>query len=158
MPIQLFNESDQRKQARAVFLSLRDEILAILPGAKVEEIGSTSIPGALTKGDVDLLVQADSSNFDSTVEPISRLYQVNEGMEGTPFFASFKGVRNEIDFGVQVGGDDSFDFIAFRNALRASPSLLAEYNSLKLASKDLAMKAYREKKQLFIERVLSRQA
>lgn len=49
-------EETIRTLARSVAERHRDRILAWLPGALVEHVGSTAVPGALTKGDVDLVV------------------------------------------------------------------------------------------------------
>ena len=45
-----------RAQADVVFEAHRRRILIVLPGAEVYEVGDTSIPGAWTKGDLDLVV------------------------------------------------------------------------------------------------------
>lgn len=54
-----------------------------------------------------------------------------------------------------VAEGSHFDmFIAFRDSLLAHPSLVAEYNQVKLHAAHLPDTEYREKKSTFIERVI----
>jgi uncharacterized protein len=39
----------------------------MVPEAEIEHIGATSVPGALTKGDVDLLVSVPAERFGAAV-------------------------------------------------------------------------------------------
>ena len=46
--------SDIQSQIYETFLWLEYSIQALLPDATIEHVGSSAIPGALTKGDVDV--------------------------------------------------------------------------------------------------------
>jgi GrpB-like predicted nucleotidyltransferase (UPF0157 family) len=124
MDILLKNSPDISSETSRVFSLLAQEVYAAVPSAIVEEVGSTSIPGALTKGDVDVLVEVSPSDFEDAQARLGVLYEPNEGMEGIPLFASFKGVRDGVDFGIQLSGERGmFGFVAFRNALLENPRL-----------------------------------
>lgn len=45
---------DIQDLAGAVFDMHRRHVAELLPGAEVEHVGATAVPGALTKGDVDM--------------------------------------------------------------------------------------------------------
>lgn len=49
-----------------------------VPGAVIEHIGATSVPGALTKGDLDLLVRVTAKEFIPAREALASLYSVNQ--------------------------------------------------------------------------------
>jgi GrpB-like predicted nucleotidyltransferase (UPF0157 family) len=55
--IRISPESELRQAVNAAFARHRAHVLDLVPDAEVAHVGSTSIPGALTKGDLDLLVR-----------------------------------------------------------------------------------------------------
>jgi GrpB-like predicted nucleotidyltransferase (UPF0157 family) len=61
----------------------------LLPEAEIEHVGSTSIPGALTKGDVDLLVRVEDGAFATASATLGELYAVHQPENWTPTYASF---------------------------------------------------------------------
>jgi GrpB-like predicted nucleotidyltransferase (UPF0157 family) len=116
------------------------------------------LPGALTKGDVDLLVRVSESDFPTAVGALCRLYAVHQPHNWTSTLASFIAPdAAELGVGIQlvVKGSDADGFFGpFRNALINTPALLAEYNELKLRLDGLDYEQYTEQKDEFIERVL----
>jgi GrpB-like predicted nucleotidyltransferase (UPF0157 family) len=54
---------DIQQAARAAYAEHRARIAEVLPNAEIEHVGATSVPGALTKGDVDLLVRVEPGLF-----------------------------------------------------------------------------------------------
>ncbi len=159
MTIHLVLEKDIRSASRALVSALSGEITAAIPSARVEEIGSTAIPGSLTKGDVDLAVFVDQADFVDAAAALGDRYQVND-MEDIAFFASFKGMRGGLEFGIQLNTPQvvTFRFLEFRDALRASPDLVDDYNHVKEQARALPPDDYRARKNEFIEKVLNRQA
>jgi GrpB-like predicted nucleotidyltransferase (UPF0157 family) len=147
-----------RDLAEAVFHEQRVAVLALLPGAKVEHVGATAVPGALTKGDVDLLVRVRRPDFAAAVGVLCGRYAIHQPHNWTPTLASFKAPHAaELDVGIQlvVEGSDADGFFGpFRDALISSPALLAKYNQLKQGLDGLDYERYTERKGQFIERVL----
>ncbi len=137
-----------------VFDALRARIAAVLPQAAIEHIGSSSVSGALTKGDVDVLVSVDDDDFPGASRLLSDCFARNEANEERPGFVSYEGRLFGRDFGVQLcaASLDDYRFLAFRNLLIDSPSVLAEYNNLKAASIKFTKEAYCDAKYEFIER------
>ena len=62
-PIRVRPESELREVVATAFAEHRERIARRLPAAEIEHVGSTSIRGALTKGDLDLLVRVDAAGF-----------------------------------------------------------------------------------------------
>lgn len=63
------------KGINKLFLNQKGKILKLLPYAKVKHIGSTSLPNALTKGDLDILVTVPAKNFKMAVRKLKKVYQ-----------------------------------------------------------------------------------
>ena len=134
-------------------------MLEVVPGAEVEHVGATAVPGALTKGDVDLVVRVSESDFPAAVEALGTRYAVHQPHNWTPTLASFKARdAADLEVGVQLvveGSDADGFFVPFRDALISSPALLAEYNQLKERLDGRDYERYTERKGKFIERVLA---
>lgn len=157
MSITLYRERDLRVMTKPLFAILKKGIMRLLPDAEVEEIGSTAVPGCLTKGDVDLLVRVAPSDFDAAVEALMTLHQLNHDMDDIEHFASFRGEREGVAYGIQltVRNSDTFHFLAFRDLLRQCPDMVDDYNELKQRNCHLPADTYRAKKHKFIESALS---
>ena len=133
-------------------------IRALIPSARIEHIGGTSVIGALTKGDVDLAVTVEPGDFAPAVRAFREVYVVNQPENWTPFFASFKDDTSyALPLGIQLGvaGSETYSFTRLRDRLRSDPSALARYNALKQAHAGGDETAYREAKGEFIERLLA---
>jgi GrpB-like predicted nucleotidyltransferase (UPF0157 family) len=144
----------------AAFHAHRARIATALPAAAIEHVGSTAIPGALTKGDLDLLVRVSAERFAPAVEALRGLYAVHQPENWTPTYASFvdAGARDP-PVGVQLavaGSADDALFAPFRDALIADPGLLAQYNALKRSLDGADLAHYTTAKGAFVERVLAR--
>jgi len=134
-------------------------IAAALPSVEIEHVGSTAIPGALTKGDLDLLVRVPAERFGAAVATVRDLYAVHQPENWTRTYTSFvdAGARDP-PVGVQLvvaGSADDALFAPFRDALIADPALLAQYNALKLGLDGAEYERYTAAKHAFIQRVLA---
>ena len=133
-------------------------MLELVPGAEVEHVGATAVPGALTKGDVDIAVRVGKPQFSAAVDALSSRYAIHQPHNWTPTLASFtEPDPGELPVGIQlvVAGSDADQFFGpFRDALINSHALLTEYNELKLRLDGLEYERYTEAKAQFVERVL----
>lgn len=143
--------------ADAAFEQHKARLLGLLPYADIQHIGSTAIPGALTKGDLDLQVRVLQTEFPAAEARLAEIYQRNTGSIRTPSFASFKDDHAEPPLGIQltVTGDELDDFCAFRDFIVTHPAYLEEFNQLKRSAEGLAMDDYRERKGRFVEKILA---
>ncbi|MAT94217.1 MAG: hypothetical protein CME59_16670 [Halioglobus sp.] len=128
----------------------------LLPDARILHIGSSSIPGALTKGDVDILVQVDNNEFAQARGTLDAHFAHNPEMEPEELFVSYSGGFRGTDYGLQLVGENEngFGFIALQQALLANPALVERYNEVKLSACNGSMDTYRAAKTEFIEGVL----
>jgi GrpB-like predicted nucleotidyltransferase (UPF0157 family) len=144
-----------RAAAATVFARERERVLAALPAAQVEQIGATSIPGAWSKGDVDLLVRVPRAGFAEAVDALRGLYAEHQLENWSATFASFAAADGPVGAQLVVaGGPDDVAFRRFRDRLAAEPELRREYNELKLAHEGAAEADYRAAKGAFVRRVV----
>lgn len=142
----------------AAFDEHRARVVRLLPDVEVRHVGATSVPRALTKGDVDLLVRVEQQDFAMAVEALGSVYAVHQTQNWTSSLASFTDRESfEPPIGVQLvvagsAGDALFE--PFRDALISDPALLAEYNALKLRLDGEDYERYTSEKGKFVERVL----
>ncbi|MGE0482163.1 MAG: GrpB family protein [Phycisphaerae bacterium] len=155
--VRLADLDGARRVAECAFAALHAELSILLPHADIQHVGSTSVPGALTKGDLDIAVRVSAGRFERGEAVLARRFARNEGNERTTEFASFKDDDADPPLGVQlvVAGSEADTFVRFRDALRADAALVAEYNALKQSFEGRAMDAYRVAKWAFIDRVLA---
>ena len=156
MEIVLYKQAEIRDRLESVLSYLVKELKSLVPDAKIEEIGSSSIPGSITKGDLDLALYVSEERFHDVKSLLIESYEVNE-MEQIEYFYSFKGKRNNVDFGIQLCTTDNvFQFLELRKLLISSEHLVSEYNEVKKSAAHLSMDEYRAKKSEFIESVLKK--
>lgn len=143
------------KKYQAVFLSCKSEIAKILPKLRIVHVGSTSVRGVVTKGDLDINVLCSSSQFKNASKCLLKNYSVAQEGNWTSSFASFKTKYDGVDIGIQLStkGGPQDVFIAFRRKL-ADPKTKHEYNKVKLKNCGKSMQEYRLAKAKAIEAFL----
>ena len=154
--MQLFDSASLAGPAARLYERERGRIAAALPGAVIEHIGATAIPGAWSKGDVDLLVSAAPEGFAAAIGALRGLYAEHQLENWGPTFASFALPGEPV--GVQLvaaGSEDERVFRCFRDRLRADPALVAEYNAVKHANAASDEDTYRAAKAEFVMRVIA---
>jgi GrpB-like predicted nucleotidyltransferase (UPF0157 family) len=128
-------EEHNREAVAAAFRAHRRGIEMLVPIATVRHIGSTAVTGALTKGDLDLLVSVPARELEAATAALRGRYAVNQPENWSTTFASLREEpAGEVPVGVQVvvaGSDDERLFIEWPERLVADANLLAEYNALK---------------------------
>ena len=141
------------EKAEKRFAQVKSEIMAILPGADVEHVGSTAVPGSLTKGDLDVQVRVSPEEFPFAVEALSRRYAVNDGSIGTDTFRAFMDEQSDPPLGIQltVRGSEYDFFWKVRDVLLMNEQYRREYDALKSAHEGKNMDDYRAAKNRFME-------
>jgi GrpB-like predicted nucleotidyltransferase (UPF0157 family) len=150
-------ESILREEVALAFSGHRKAIEQLVPFAQIEHIGSTAIPGCLTKGDLDILVRVPSARFHEADEILSTRYARNTGSVRNDTFASFHDENANPPLGVQltaIGGPFD-DFLPFRDWLLKNQTWVERYNRLKADCEGLDMDEYRRRKGAFVEEVLA---
>ena len=158
--MKFYEAQNYQPSLRVLFERLRETLRAALPFAKIEHVGSSSIHGAISKGDLDIFVGVSKTEFSSAVKKLENLgFRPKEDTLRAESLCMF--ITSE-DFGADVAiqlvelGSKFEYFIEFRDCLNSQPSLVEEYNSLKKDSEHLDSKEYRVKKSDFISKVLGK--
>lgn len=133
------------------------QVRRLLPTARVEHVGSSSIPGAISKGDLDILIGVDARELEASVRILFTLgFQEKQNTLRTSELCMLESTSEDVAFQVVAMGSEFTCFSDFRDRLRASPDLVIQYNELKKSCEGLSHDEYREKKSTFIEHVLAK--
>jgi GrpB-like predicted nucleotidyltransferase (UPF0157 family) len=154
----LLRHEEAAPQARAAFHAFLQAWAGRLPAsADIAHIGSTAIPGCLTKGDLDVCVRADREDVASIDALLAARYARNAGSFRSAEFSAFKDDSPHPPLGVQLvaKGSELDVFVRFRDCLWRDPGLVAAFNVLKRAYAEQSMASYRQAKADFIVGVLS---
>ena len=120
-------------------------------------MGSTAVPSAIGKEDIDILVRVPHARFDTTRAALDGVFKRDEQQLSSEVYQGYK-ISTEPDIAIQltVEGGEHDRFHQFLQALRSDPNLLAEYNGLKQMWDGKPMDDYRRAKDEFIENVLKK--
>lgn len=139
-----------------LFIRYERDIKKLIPNARVELVGASSIPFAVSKGDLDIFVGVDLGELEDVIERLTIL-GFNEKLDTlrTPELCMLESTSSD-DVALQVvaNGSEFECFLRFRDKLRANPELVQQYNTLKMSCEGWPQEEYREKKYDFIEHVL----
>jgi GrpB-like predicted nucleotidyltransferase (UPF0157 family) len=156
--IALREESDFAPQVRAALARVFAQIHSLLPEVEVEHIGATAIPGAITKGDLDVMVRVPPSQFDVAVAKLKTVFAVKQPKNWNESFASFgDDTAYGLPLGVQLVVKDSESdfFLYLRDHFIQHPDALAAYNELKLRNANKGSDAYWQAKHIFLSEILA---
>lgn len=154
--VNFFDHENLERDAQTLFIAHKELIKKQMPSADVLHIGSTAIPGSLTKGDLDIQVRVSSEQFFQAVDILSSLYESNEGSIKTEEFRAFKSDLTNLPLGVQLTVIDSeYDFFwKFRDILLQNDQYRVEYDKLKRKYQGKEMDEYREAKSNFFDKIM----
>ncbi|NOH94477.1 hypothetical protein A165_21640 [Vibrio tasmaniensis ZS-17] len=140
-----------------LFIRYEREIKKLIPNARVEHVGASSIPSAVSKGDLDIFVGVDLGELEDVIERLTTL-GFNEKLDTlrTPELCMLEStLGDDVALQVVANGSEFECFLRFRDKLRANPALVQQYNTLKMSCEGWPQEEYREKKSDFIEHVLA---
>ena len=155
--MKFIEQSEYLPRIDAIFNELHENLLSISPNLRVEHIGSSSIPGAVSKGDLDIFIGVTQEEFNRTIQLLESIgfYEKTDTLR-TESLRMMVTDSYEEDVAVQLvaNGSEHESFLEFRDKLRSNPDLVSRYNQLKLNCKGLPHDNYREVKSTFIATVL----
>ncbi|WP_199421811.1 GrpB family protein [Actinotalea solisilvae] len=140
--------------ARTILAAERERLAALGVGGDLELVGGSSVPGALTRGDVDLHLRVEPALLAAAVRTLRTVYDVVHPEIWQPTLATFAVPDAPLPTGVAVtpvGSEHDVRFTVTWRRVAAEPALLAEYNALKTG--DAA--GYEERKSAFFDRVVA---
>ncbi|MEV4640640.1 hypothetical protein AB0J80_25180 [Actinoplanes sp. NPDC049548] len=144
---------DVTEAAHRILAAVRNRAGPLLPEHELTLTGGSSVPGALTKGDVDLHLTVAPEDFAAAVATLRRLYRVVHPQIWQDTLATF-AVDAELPTGIAVTPAGSEHDLRFRRSwqrLAADPGLLAAYNAMKLEPGG----DYESRKSAFFDRLAS---
>lgn len=150
------NQNNTNKDALS-FLTYTENKFPLCYHLPKLSIGSSAIPNAFSKGDLDIYIEVLPDQFEFAIEQLKTLNFIEkQNTLRTNELCMLESLNNDdVAFQVVVTGSIFTFFLTFRDKLIASPTLVNEYNQLKLQSTHLDHDQYRAVKSNFIERVLS---
>jgi GrpB-like predicted nucleotidyltransferase (UPF0157 family) len=152
--MRLVREDEIRTRVAAAFERTRAQLAELVPGARIEHVGSTAVSGSLTKGDLDICVIVTADDLDAVAATLAATYQVHQPENWTEGLASFIAPPDGgVEIGVQLvvsGGTEEHWFIGWRERLRSDPELRARYDRVKQAHMSGSIEDYRGAKEQLI--------
>jgi GrpB-like predicted nucleotidyltransferase (UPF0157 family) len=149
------NPSDYQSTAWQTYGDLKAKLMDVLPFAEVEHIGSSAILGAISKGDLDVLVRVAKNQFPQAIEAVESLgFSVKQGTLRTESLCMLEGPSGVAVQLIEKGSEFEM-FVRFRDRMNSHPKLVEEYNRLKKECTGLSEDEYRERKSSFIKKILS---
>lgn len=141
--------------AREIVSSERDRLTAVHVPGEIVLVGGTSVPGALTVGDVDLHLRVPASAaFTAVVTQLRNLHPVLSPEAWAPTLAVF-AVAGPVPAGLAVtpvGSEHDLRFTRCWQLLAADPALLAQYNAVKRSA--VRTSAYSAEKSAFFDHLM----
>ncbi|WP_333003557.1 GrpB family protein [Vibrio coralliilyticus] len=154
--MQFYEPDEYQPSCENLYRKYELEIAALLPDATIEHIGASSIPNAVSKGDLDILVGVNGNDLEKAVKLLSTLgFNEKSNTLRTPELCMLENSSGaDVAFQVVANGSEFDFFVGFRDKLRESPELVQQYNELKMSCTGWSHEEYRRKKSAFIELVL----
>jgi GrpB-like predicted nucleotidyltransferase (UPF0157 family) len=149
---------DLQPVVERVLDQLGSSLRTLVPDFELQHIGATSIRGAVTKGDVDVLLRVTRERFPAIVELLTRHFQIKQPANWSSEFASFgDDDRYALSVGIQVVVIDTTEdaFLFLRDYLLGNPDALEQYNRLKVAAAPAGSEAYWKAKDAFLSGLLT---
>jgi len=135
---------------------------AILPDARIEHVGSSAVPGAYSRGGVDICVAAPRDAFDEALGVLCEAGYVPRSLrspdDGADRHATLAAPHGDVPLTLRLieSGSAHESLMRLRDALRADPTLLSRYNALKIEAGPRGGAAYADAKAAFFADVLAR--
>ena len=156
--MQLFPAESYQAEIAQRYADVAARLGILVPEARIEHIGASAVPGALSKGDLDVCLVVETARLEAVVRRLkAEGYVEQTDTLRTEHLCMLVWAEPERAHAVQLvaEGTSFMDFMTFRDQLRSRPALAAAYNRVKLESAGLGESGYREAKSRFIAEVLA---
>ena len=152
------NDVEVFRRAEKLFDATEPLLQKLVPWAEVHHVGSTAVPGSLTKGDLDIAVRVPADRFKESDKLLSASFQRNPESEKNSGFSAFEDASKDPHLGIQLVAIGSVldTFHSWASKLRADDRLRTEYEQLKRQHEGMSMTVYRAAKSDFIEANIGR--
>ena len=140
-------------RARAVLARELARMADLVPGCRLVLTGASSLPGALTSGDIDLHLRVPPPAWTATIAALSDMYRVVHPEIWSSTLATFAAPDDDL-VGIAATPIGSVHDARFRTAwdrLAGDAAALAAYNDLKRVHEGGDLEAYLSAKGAFFE-------
>lgn len=154
-----YEASEYQEKVNTIYQDLYRDLLKILPMARIEHVGASSVENSVSKGDLDVFVGVEKKDFKEALEKIKTLnFYEKQGTLRTEDLCMLITEKYNYDVAVQlVTNNTEYDFfIKFRDFMRVRPDLVKKLNALKRKSEGLSPDDYRALKSQWIEKVFQK--
>ena len=130
---------------------------AILPDARIEHVGASAVPGAYSRGGVDICVAAPRDAFDEALTVLCEAGYVQHSQhDGVERHATLAAAHGAVPLTLRLieSGSAHESLMRLRDTLRADPALLSRYNAVKIEAGAQGGPAYADAKAAFFADVL----
>jgi|GEM_PF-88912 len=156
MDVHFLKPEQYQPQCYQIFLHYLAQLAELLPHARIEHIGSSAIQGAISKGDLDILVSVDAEQHAASVRLLEQNgFSIKHDSVSTPELSTLlSDVRDGVTIRLIATGSKYECFVSFRDCMNSNPTLLSRYNALKQDCEGVAFAVYRKRKAEFILQIL----
>ena len=149
----LVESSKLKGKVEYLYKKLEPLISAKIKDYTFEHIGSTSIVGCLTKGDIDFYLEVEPEDHQNVIKKLLELgFKVKVDTHRDKSLCMLQNSECAIQV-VSKGSKYEF-FKVFRDKLNENPEMVSQYNQIKMSSQYLSDDDYRKNKAKFILSVL----
>ena len=159
--MKFFLPEDFQPKLNLIFENEKVSIQKILPHARIEHICASSIPHAVSKGDLDIFVGVDSSGFNdaiSSIKSIGYFEQKDTFRSETLCMLKKEDRTDDIAKQLVANGSEFEVFVSFRDLMINHPEYVHAYNELKTSCSGMNEDDYRKIKSEFIQKLLNEKA
>lgn len=156
--MQFFPPHQYQPACKQLFEDYKTKIQQLIPFAIVEHIGSSAIPNAISKGDLDIYIEVPSQYFLNSIEQLKML-KFKEKLDTlrTDNLCMLESLEHDVAFQIVTTDSEFCNFLIFRDRLRQAPDLVTQYNRLKQNCVGFNQDQYREIKSNFIQQILDQE-
>ena len=129
--VKFVKTDDIADKVKALFGAEKEHLAKNLPKAIIEHVGGTSIPGSISKGDIDINIRVQPEDFEKTMEILKTIYKAHRPDTWPEGFACFKDVPRNLDIQLTIIGSAGDYFVMQREYLKNHPEVVSELNALK---------------------------
>jgi GrpB-like predicted nucleotidyltransferase (UPF0157 family) len=132
--IHFYTSEEISPKAQRLFKNEKHRILSLFPDVQVEHVGATSVPGALTVGDLDIQIRVKKSELGLVSKELKNVYHENHPELWNEHFSLFhKKDHPAMPMSIMVTVIDTpyDEFYKIRDMFRSDGALLERYNALK---------------------------
>jgi GrpB-like predicted nucleotidyltransferase (UPF0157 family) len=158
-PVAVLAPRHYQEVAMAAYVDAELLLSAILPDARVEHVGASAVPGAYSRGGVDVCVAAPPGAFDEALGVLCEAgYVPHSRDDGADRRVVLAAPHGDLPLTLRLieSGSAHESLLRVRDALRADPALLARCNAIKIDAGPRGAGAYADAKAAFFADVLAR--